>query len=254
MSFLEIENLSISFGGVKAVDDVSFAVEEGSVYAIIGPNGAGKSTIFNLLSRFYEPLSGQLNFAGNDLLELGAKDIARLGIARTFQNLELFEHASVLQNLLVGRHVHNSQNWWRQVLFTNSVVEAELEHRRKVEEVIDFLELAHYRNQMISGLPYGVRKKIELARALCIEPKLLLLDEPSSGLNPEETEEMGFWIEDIRRDLNMTVVLIEHDMSLVAEVSDRVLAIVNGKVVAEGDHAFVQSNSEVVSAYLGDVQ
>jgi len=254
MNLLEIENLSISFGGVKAVDDVSFAVEEGSVYAIIGPNGAGKSTIFNLLSRFYEPLSGQLNFAGNDLLELGAKDIARLGIARTFQNLELFEHASVLQNLLVGRHVHNSQNWWRQVLFTNSVVEAELEHRRKVEEVIDFLELAHYRNQMISGLPYGVRKKIELARALCIEPKLLLLDEPSSGLNPEETEEMGFWIEDIRRDLNMTVVLIEHDMSLVAEVSDRVLAIVNGKVVAEGDHAFVQSNSEVVSAYLGDVQ
>jgi len=171
MSFLEIENLSISFGGVKAVDDVSFTVEEGSVYAIIGPNGAGKSTIFNLLSRFYEPLSGQLNFSGNDLLELGAKDIARLGIARTFQNLELFEHASVLQNLLVGRHVHNSQNWWRQVLFTNSVVEAELEHRRKVEEVIDFLELAHYRNQMISGLPYGVRKKIELARALCIEPK-----------------------------------------------------------------------------------
>ena len=254
MSFLEIENLSISFGGVKAVDDVSFAVEEGSVYAIIGPNGAGKSTIFNLLSRFYEPLSGQLNFAGNDLLELGAKDIARLGIARTFQNLELFEHASVLQNLLVGRHVHNSQNWWRQVLFTNSVVEAELEHRRKVEEVIDFLELAHYRNQMISGLPYGVRKKIELARALCIEPKLLLLDEPSSGLNPEETEEMGFWIEDIRRDLNMTVVLIEHDMSLVAEVSDRVLAIVNGKVVAEGGHAFVQSHSEVVSAYLGDAQ
>jgi len=254
MNFLEIENLSISFGGVKAVDDVSFAVEEGSVYAIIGPNGAGKSTIFNLLSRFYEPLSGKLNFAGNDLLELGAKDIARLGIARTFQNLELFEHASVLQNLLVGRHVHNSQSWWRQLLFTDSVEEAELEHRRKVEEVIDFLELAHFRNQMISGLPYGVRKKIELARALCIEPKLLLLDEPSSGLNPEETEEMGFWIEDIKRDLNMTVVLIEHNMSLVAEVSDRVLAIVNGKVVAEGDHAFVQSHPEVISAYLGDAQ
>ena len=254
MSFLEIKNLSISFGGVKAVDDVSFSIEEGSVYAIIGPNGAGKSTIFNLLSRFYEPLSGQLNFFGNDLLELGAKDIARLGIARTFQNLELFEHASVLQNLLVGRHVHNNQSWWRQMLFTESVMEAELEHRRKVEEVIDFLELAHYRNQMISGLPYGVRKKIELARALCIEPKLLLLDEPSSGLNPEETEEMGFWIEDIRRDLNITVVLIEHDMSLVAEVSDRVLAIVNGRVATEGSHTFVQSHPDVVSAYLGDVK
>jgi len=254
MSFLEIKNLSISFGGVKAVDDVSFSIEEGSVYAIIGPNGAGKSTIFNLLSRFYEPLSGQLNFSGNDLLELGAKDIARLGIARTFQNLELFEHASVLQNLLVGRHVHNNQSWWRQMLFTGSVVDAELEHRTKVEEVIDFLELAHYRNQMISGLPYGVRKKIELARALCIEPKLLLLDEPSSGLNPEETEEMGFWIEDIRRDLNITVVLIEHDMSLVAEVSDRVLAIVNGRVAAEGSHAFVQSHPDVVSAYLGDAK
>ena len=254
MSFLEIKNLSISFGGVKAVDDVSFAIEEGSVFAIIGPNGAGKSTIFNLLSRFYEPLSGQLHFSDNDLLELGAKDIARLGIARTFQNLELFEHASVLQNLLVGRHVHNNQSWWRQMLFTESVMEAELEHRRKVEEVIDFLELAHYRNQMISGLPYGVRKKIELARALCIEPKLLLLDEPSSGLNPEETEEMGFWIEDIRRDLNITVVLIEHDMSLVAEVSDRVLAIVNGRVATEGSHAFVQSHPDVVSAYLGDAK
>ncbi len=254
MSFLEIKNLSISFGGVKAVDDVSFSIEEGLVYAIIGPNGAGKSTIFNLLSRFYEPLSGQLNFSGNDLLELGAKDIARLGIARTFQNLELFEHASVLQNLLVGRHVHNNQSWWRQMLFTGSVMDAELEHRRKVEEVIDFLELAHYRNQMISGLPYGVRKKIELARALCIEPKLLLLDEPSSGLNPEETEEMGFWIEDIRRDLNITVVLIEHDMSLVAEVSDRVLAIVNGRVAAEGSHAFVQSHPDVISAYLGDAK
>jgi len=254
MSFLEIKNLSISFGGVKAVDDVSFAIEEGSVFAIIGPNGAGKSTIFNLLSRFYEPLSGQLHFSDNDLLELGAKDIARLGIARTFQNLELFEHASVLQNLLVGRHVHNNQSWWRQMLFTDSVVDAELEHRRKVEEVIDFLELAHYRNQMISGLPYGVRKKIELARALCIEPKLLLLDEPSSGLNLEETEEMGFWIEDIRRDLNITVVLIEHDMSLVAEVSDRVLAIVNGRVATEGSHTFVQSHPDVVSAYLGDVK
>lgn len=254
MSFLEIKNLSISFGGVKAVDDVSFSIEEGSVYAIIGPNGAGKSTIFNLLSRFYEPLSGQMNFFGNDLLELDAKDIARLGIARTFQNLELFEHASVLQNLLVGRHVHNNQSWWRQMLFTESVMEAELEHRRKVEEVIDFLELAHYRNQMISGLPYGVRKKIELARALCIEPKLLLLDEPSSGLNPEETEEMGFWIEDIRRDLNITVVLIEHDMSLVAEVSERVLAIVNGRVATEGSHAFVQSHPDVISAYLGDVK
>ena len=140
------------------------------------------------------------------------------------------------------------------MLFTESVMEAELEHRRKVEEVIDFLELAHYRNQMISGLPYGVRKKIELARALCIEPKLLLLDEPSSGLNPEETEEMGFWIEDIRRDLNITVVLIEHDMSLVAEVSDRVLAIVNGRVAAEGSHTFVQSHPDVVSAYLGDAK
>jgi len=254
MSFLEIKNLSISFGGVKAVDDVSFAIEEGSVFAIIGPNGAGKSTIFNLLSRFYEPLSGQLHFSDNDLLELGAKDIARLGIARTFQNLELFEHASVLQNLLVGRHVHNNQSWWRQMLFTDSVVDAELEHRRKVEEVIDFLELAHYRNQMISGLPYGVRKKIELARALCIEPKLLLLDEPSSGLNLEETEEMGFWIEDIRRDLNITVVLIEHNMSLVAEVSDRVLAIVNGRVAAEGSHTFVQNHPDVVSAYLGDAK
>ena len=251
MSLLQVEGLSIAFGGVKAVDDISFEVDEGSVFAIVGPNGAGKSTIFNMLSRFYQPSCGALSFNGQDLLKRQTTDIAGLGIARTFQNLELFEHTTVLHNLLVGRHIHNHQSLWKQFFFTGSVRAAEIAHRQKVEEIIDFLELAHYRDMLIAGLPYGVRKKIELARALCTEPKLILLDEPASGLNPEETEEMGFWIQDMCRDLGITVVMIEHDMSLVAEVSDKVMAIANGRFLAQGSHQHVQNDPQVVAAYLG---
>jgi branched-chain amino acid transport system ATP-binding protein len=254
MSFLDISNLSLSFGGLKAVDGVSFSVTKGHVYAIVGPNGAGKSTIFNLISRIYQPSEGDIQFEGQSLLSSGATDVPSKGIARTFQNLELFEHATVLQNLLIGRHIHNRIPAWRQFLFTPDIRRAEKEHRRKVEEVIDFLEIAHYRDSVISGLPYGVRKKVELARALATGPKLLLLDEPASGLNPEETEEMGFWIDDIRRDLGITVVMIEHDMSLVGEVSDRVLAIANGRFLTEGTHAEVQAHPDVVRAYLGEAE
>ncbi|MEE4330965.1 MAG: ABC transporter ATP-binding protein [Wenzhouxiangella sp.] len=251
MSFLEVQDLTVEFGGLKAVDQVGFSVAQGMIYAIVGPNGAGKSTIFNIISRIYEPASGAIDFKGQSLLSIGPTDIPRIGIARTFQNLELFEHATVLQNLLVGRHIHNHIPVWRHFLFTPDLRRAEIEHRRKVEEVIDFLEIAHYRDTMISGLPYGVRKKVELARALCTEPELLLLDEPASGLNPEETEEVGFWIEDIRRDLGITIIMIEHDMSLVAEVSQRVLAIANGRVLVEGSHDEVQAHPAVIEAYLG---
>ncbi|MXZ37443.1 MAG: ABC transporter ATP-binding protein [Holophagales bacterium] len=251
MSYLAVEDLSISFGGIRAVDDVSFDVEEGEVFAIIGPNGAGKTTLFNLVSGIYSPDGGSVRFAGRDITSLPAHRIAPLGLARTFQNIELFEHATVLQNLLIGRHVHRRSTALSHLLFLPAVRREELEHRRRVEDVIDLLELAHYREQRIANLPYGVRKVVEVGRALCLEPKLLLLDEPTSGLNPEESEDMGFWIEDINRDLGVTVVMVAHDMGLVSRVAGRVLALNEGRVIAEGSAAEVQKNPAVVDAYLG---
>lgn len=254
MSLLAVQNLSLAFGNLKAVDDVSFSVKVGEVFAIIGPNGAGKTTLLNIISRIYHPSQGEILHNGESLLGCDAAEIPARGIARTFQNIELFERATVLQNLLVGRQVHNTIPAWRQFFFSPDIRRAEREHRRKVEEVIDFLEIAHYRDMHISGLPYGLCKKVELARALAVEPELLLLDEPASGLNPEETEEMGFWIDDIRRDLGITVLMIEHDMSLVGEVADRVLVLANGRVLTEGQFDDVKSHPDVVRAYLGETQ
>ena len=247
----EARDISISFGGIRAVDGVSFDVKEGEIFAIVGPNGAGKSTIFNLISRIYEPTGGRLTFQGQDITSVAPHTIARRGIARTFQNIELFEHATVLDNLLIGRHCRAKPNIFSETLFTRGVRQQELHHREAVEEVIDFLDLANYRDQRISGLPYGVRKVVELARALCARPKLLLLDEPASGLNTEETEEVAFWIDDIKNDLGITVIMIEHDMSLVSAVSNRVLALNNGRTLALGAPAEVQSNPAVIEAYLG---
>jgi len=248
---IEADNISISFGGIKAVDGVTFSVAEGEIFAIVGPNGAGKSTIFNLISRIYEPTGGRLVFQGEDITSVAPHTIAGRGIARTFQNIELFEHATVLDNLLIGRHCRARPNMLAEMLFTPGVRREELRHREAVEEVIDFLDLASYRDQRISGLPYGVRKVVELARALCARPKLLLLDEPASGLNTEETEEVAFWIDDIKNDLGITVIMIEHDMSLVSAVSNRVLALNNGRTLALGTPAQVQSNAAVIEAYLG---
>jgi branched-chain amino acid transport system ATP-binding protein len=250
-ALFEADNISIAFGGIKAVDGVTFNVAEGEIFAIVGPNGAGKSTIFNLISRIYEPTGGTLRFQGQDITNVAPHTIARRGIARTFQNIELFEHATVLDNLLIGRHCRAQPNILAEMLFTPSVRRQELAHREAVEEVIDFLDLANYRDQRISGLPYGVRKVVELARALCAKPKLLLLDEPASGLNTEETEEVAFWIDDIKNDLGVTVIMIEHDMSLVSAVSDRVLALNNGRTLALGTPSQVQSDPAVIEAYLG---
>jgi branched-chain amino acid transport system ATP-binding protein len=251
VSYFKADALSLQFGGLKAVDSVSFEVEKGEIFTIIGPNGAGKTSIFNLISRLYNPTSGRLFFEGRDITDEPPHRIAAMGIARTFQNIELFENASTLANLLVGRHCHSKTNLLQEVLFLPKVRAHEKQHRLKVEEVIEFLDLQPYRDKLISGLPYGVRKVIELARALCSEPKLVLLDEPSSGLNVEETDDMSFWIRDMKHDLGVTVLMVEHDMSLVNRVSDRVLALNYGKVLATGTPAQVQSHPEVVAAYIG---
>jgi branched-chain amino acid transport system ATP-binding protein len=246
-------NLNLSFGGVKAVRDVSFDIERGEVYSIIGPNGAGKTTILNLISRLYDVEGdGSMTFDGEEITRIAAHDVARRGIARTFQNTELFEHETVLKNLLIGRHIHRKSNLLTELLFTPAVARQEVEFRKLVEDVIDLLDLQHYRNQIIGSLPYGVRKMVEVARALCIQPKMLLLDEPSSGLNPEETEDVAFWIEDINEDFGATVVMVEHDMNLVSTTSNRVMAMADGAVLAVGEPAEIQSHPEVLRAYLGD--
>ena len=251
MSFFKVDNLGIRFGGVKAVTNVSFEVQQGEVFTIIGPNGAGKTTIFNLISLIYPPSSGRIVFEDREITGMTPHRVASLGIARTFQNIELFEHATVLQNLLIGRHRHTATPLWQELLFAGSVRKAELAHREAVEKVIDFLDLAVYRESIVAGLPYGVRKVVELARALSMEPRLLLLDEPSSGLNPEETDDMAFWIDDIKKDLGITVLMVEHDMSLVSRVSDRVLALAQGEMLSLGTSREVQSDPKVIEAYLG---
>jgi branched-chain amino acid transport system ATP-binding protein len=251
VSLLVAENLGINFGGIRALDGVSFAVEPGEVFTIIGPNGAGKTTIFNLISRIYDSHQGRLAFDGEDITRVPPHLIARRGVARTFQNIELFQHATVLQNLLLGRHAHRRTRFAEEVLFLPRARRHELAHREAVEQVIDFLDLQPHRDRFIANLPYGVRKVVEMGRALCMAPRLLLLDEPSSGLSVEETDEMAFWIQDIRTLLGITVLMVEHDMSLVTAVSDRVLALNYGRVIALGTAREVQEHPDVVKAYLG---
>lgn len=251
--FFSADKLNLSFGGVHAVRDVSFDVEKGEVFSIIGPNGAGKTTIFNLISRIYDVEdNGTMVFDGENITAIHTSDVARKGIARTFQNTELFDHETVLNNLLIGRHVHRKSNVLSELFFTPSVARQELQFRKVAEDVIELLDLQSYRNQIIANLPYGVRKMVEVGRALCIEPKLLLLDEPSSGLNPEETEDVAFWIEDINEEYGATIIMVEHDMNLVSRVSNRVMAMADGAVVAVGEPAEIQSHPDVLRAYLGD--
>ena len=252
MNMLEVDNVSISFGGIKAVQDVSFGVGKGEVFSIIGPNGAGKTTVFNLISRFYDVDQGTITFEGQDLTSVSTHQVGQYGIARTFQNTELFENETVLNNLMIGHHVHRKTNLLKELLYLPEVRRQDLAFRKNVEDVIDLMDLQNYREQVIGSLPYGARKMIEIARALCMQPKLLLLDEPSSGLNPEETEDLSFWIEDITEELEITVVMVEHDMNLVNQVSDRVLALADGELLAIGPPAEIQTHPEVLRAYLGD--
>nr|WP_217283816.1 ABC transporter ATP-binding protein [Aquabacterium terrae] len=250
---LTAQEISVRFGGVLAVNKVSFDVRRGEVFTLIGPNGAGKTTVFNLISRIYTPTQGTLTFEGTPLLTQPPHAIATMGIARTFQNIELFEHATVLQNLLIGHHIHRGAGFWSNLLHTPATRAAEIAARQRAEEVIELLDLQHHRDAFVAGLPYGVRKVVELGRALATGPKLLLLDEPSSGLNVEETEDMAWWIQDIRSELGITVLMVEHDMSLVSRVSDRVLAMNQGEVLALGTPAEVQAHPGVIEAYLGSV-
>lgn len=251
-ALLSAKDLSLSFGGVHAVRDVAFEVEQGEVFSIIGPNGAGKTSIFNLISRLYDADSGYIEFEGENISGMPPHNIARLGIARTFQNTELFEHETVLKNMLIGRHVHRKTGLLSELLFLPGVARQELQFREIVEDVIDLLDLQSYRDQIIGSLPYGVRKMVEVARALCIQPKLLLLDEPSSGLNPEETEDVAFWIEDINQDYGATIIMVEHDMNLVSRASNRVMALADGAMLAVGSPEEIRKHPEVLRAYLGD--
>ena len=252
MSLLAVEQLSLAFGGVRAIDNVSFSVEEGEVFSIIGPNGAGKTTLFNLISRLYDADSGRILLRGRDISRAPAHRIAELGVARTFQNTELFEQATVLRNLLIGQHVHRRTGLLSELLFLPSARRQELAFRASVEEIIDLLDLQHYRHQVIANLPYGVRKMVEVARALCLRPTLLLLDEPSSGLNPEETGDLAFQIEDINEELGVTIIMVEHNMNLVSGASSRVMALADGRLLAVGSPDDIQRRPEVLKAYLGD--
>jgi len=259
-ALLTAQDLSLRFGGVHAFRDVSFEIRAGEVLAIIGPNGAGKTSVLNVLTRVFAPTTGRAVLDdGVELTALPRHQVVRHGVARTFQNIELFEGATVRDNLLLGRHrfAHRggaADQAWRMVrecLGLNSIRDEEEQAIEKVESVIERLGLSPYRHTLVAGLPYGVRKVIELGRALACEPRLLLLDEPASGLNPEETRELAGWIDDIRSDLGVTVLMIEHDMSLVAAAADRVICMNMGSVLTEGTLAQVQSHPEVLAAYLG---
>ena len=252
MALLEVQNVDKRFGGLKALTSVDFKVQKGEVHAIIGPNGAGKSTIFNCINGIYRVDGGEIRFKGWNITKVAPHKIPKLGIARTFQNVELFSNATVLNNILLGRYMRKRTSIFSEALFLPSVKNQELAARRKVEEIMDFLDLQAYRERMVAELPFGIQKSVELARALALEPELLLLDEPSSGLNPEETQDLCFWIEDIKEDLGITILLVEHDMRVVNEVTDSVTALDFGSVIADGSPQEVQSRPEVIRAFLGE--
>lgn len=255
MAILKLEDLSISFGGLKALSNIGFTVEKGEIYSVIGPNGAGKTTVFNCISGIYKPTGGWIFFKDQDITPLKPHQIAQAGIARTFQNIELFSHMTTMDNLMLGRHTKLKTGIWAGATFLTSHSKAareEIEHREKVEDIIDFLELQAARNQMVMNLPYGTQKLIELGRALALEPEVLLLDEPSAGMNLEEKDDLIFSIRDIRDDYGITVLLVEHDMNMVMDISDRVLALNYGQVIAEGVPQEIQKHPEVLKAYLGE--
>jgi branched-chain amino acid transport system ATP-binding protein len=248
---LDLRNISLRFGGVKALTDISFNVREHEIRAIIGPNGAGKSSMLNVINGVYRPQEGEIIFHGEHRRDMDTHAAAEAGIARTFQNIALFKGMTVLDNLMTGRNLKMKCNFLQHALWWGAAKREELEHRRKVEEVVDFLEIEHIRKTPVGRLPYGLQKRVELGRALAAEPKMLLLDEPMAGMNVEEKQDMCRFILDVNDQFGTTIVLIEHDMGVVMDISDRVVVLDYGKKIGDGEPEEVKNNPEVIAAYLG---
>ena len=248
---LKVDNVSLSFGGVKAITDISFDIQKGEIRAIIGPNGAGKTSMLNVINGFYHPQEGTITWRGKVRRKMKPYEAASQGIARTFQNVALFKGMTTLDNIMSGRSLKMNRNFFWQLMWRGPAEREEIEHRRKVEDIIDFLEIQAIRKTPVGRLPYGLQKRVELGRALAMEPELLLLDEPMAGMNLEEKEDMSRFIIDVNQEFGTTIALIEHDMGVVMDLSDRVVVLDYGKKIADGPPEEVQASQAVIDAYLG---
>ncbi|MEF3253960.1 MAG: ABC transporter ATP-binding protein [Deferribacterales bacterium] len=249
---LDVKNIYLSFGGIMAVAGVSFKVNKGEIFSIIGPNGAGKTSVLNTITGIYKPKRGSIFFDGKDITNVPVKNRAKLGLVRTFQNLELFKGMTVLDNLMLSRHIFLKYGLFSSIFYFGRAIKEEVKNREFVEHIIDFLDLSDVRKKHVFELSYGIQKRVELARALCLEPKVLMLDEPMAGMNTEETEDMARYIIDINEEMGVTVILIEHDMNVVMDLSHRVVALDFGEKVCEGRPEEVAKDERVISAYLGE--
>ncbi len=251
---LEVKDLTLRFGGITALNKVSFKVQTGELVAVIGPNGAGKTSLLNCISGYYKPQEGRIIFNGKDITSLSPHHLTSLGIGRTYQNIELFPGITVLANMMLARHIHCHYSFPSACLFLPSVRKEEVKHRKVLEEIIDFLEMQSIRKKLVGSLPYGMRKRVELGRALALEPRLLILDEPFAGMTLEEKEDMVRFLKELHEAWGQTMILVEHDMSVVMSISERVLVLDFGVKIAEGTPEFIQNHPRVIEAYLGETQ